>query len=276
MMTIDLDAYFDRIHYDGARTAALDTLRAIHWRHPQAIPFENLDPFLRRPVRLDPVSIERKLVLEGRGGYCYEHNLLLSHALTALGFQVSWLAARVMWNVPDGTVNARTHMLLRVQAGNDAYVADVGFGGLTLTAPLLLQTGIEQTTPHETFRLTRAGDDFILDARIGDLWKPLYRFGLQEQVLADYELASWYLSNNPQSPFVKGVIAARVDGVRRDVLRSNELGVHRDGTTERRQLTTAGELYAALADLFQIRLPEGCELFTALERQFRSETIGSL
>jgi N-hydroxyarylamine O-acetyltransferase len=276
MSTIDLDAYLDRIGHDGARAPTLETLRAVHLRHPQAIPFENLDPLLGVPVRLDPASLERKLVHDGRGGYCYEHNLLFSHALTALGFQVTWLAARVMWNMPPGTVNARTHMLLLVQAEDAAYVADVGFGGLTLTAPLALRTDIEQATPHETFRLVRAGEDFVLEACIGAAWKPLYRFGLQEQVLADYELASWYLSNNPASPFVKGVIAARVDGPGRYVLRNEELGSHRGGITERRLLTSAGQLYTALSDLFRIRLPEGPALFTALERQFRSETAGSL
>jgi N-hydroxyarylamine O-acetyltransferase len=275
-MTIDLDAYLERIDYDGARTPTLDTLHAVHLRHPQAIPFENLNPLLRWPVLLDAASLERKMVGDGRGGYCYEHNLLLSHALTTLGFRVSWLAARVMWNVPAGRVNARTHMLLVVHSGDTAYIADVGFGGLTLTAPLLLRTGIEQPTPHETFRLVPLTDDFVLEAHIGNVWKPLYRFGLQEQVLADYELASWYLSNNPESPFVKGVIAARVDGLSRYVLRDNELGIHRAGTTKRRRLTTAGELYSALVDLFHIRVPEGPELLTALDRRFRTETVGSL
>src|SRR6266581_4396740 len=86
---IDLDGYFRRISYTGERRATLDTLRAIHVRHPEAIAFENLNPLLKWPVRLDAPSLQQKLVRAGRGGYCFEQNLLLSHVLTGLGFKVA-------------------------------------------------------------------------------------------------------------------------------------------------------------------------------------------
>src|SRR5689334_9048986 len=133
---IDLDAYFERIGYTGAGTPTLDTLRVILLRHTEAIAFENLDPLLRRRVRLDAASLERKLVRDGRGGYCFEHNLLLRHALEGIGFAVTGLAARVIWNAPEGALRPRTHMLLRVQVEGTPYLADVGFGGQTLTGPL--------------------------------------------------------------------------------------------------------------------------------------------
>jgi hypothetical protein len=69
---IDRDAYFERIGYDGARKPTLDTLRALHRLQPQVVAFENLDPLLGRPVRLDAPSLEQKLVHGGRGGYCFE------------------------------------------------------------------------------------------------------------------------------------------------------------------------------------------------------------
>jgi len=78
---IDCDAYFRRIGYAGPRTATLETLRALHALHPQAIAFENLNPLLGWPVPLDAPSLQRKLVHEGRGGCCFEQNLLLSHVL---------------------------------------------------------------------------------------------------------------------------------------------------------------------------------------------------
>src|SRR5262245_56084487 len=100
--TIDLGAYLERIGYAGPRTATIETLRALHARHPDAIPFENLNPLLRWPVLLDAASLDKKLVRGGRGGYCFEHNLLFRHALTALGFRTTCLAARVLWNAPEG------------------------------------------------------------------------------------------------------------------------------------------------------------------------------
>src|SRR5262245_48596342 len=114
---IDLDAYLRRIAYTGAREPTLETLRALHWHHPLAIPFETLDPLLGRGVRLEPDALERKLVAERRGGYCFEQNLLFAHALRSLGFAVSYLSGRVIWQAGDHERRARTHMLLFVQLG---------------------------------------------------------------------------------------------------------------------------------------------------------------
>ena len=69
--TFDLDSYFARIGYDGPRTPTLETLRAIQLLHPQAIAFENLNPLLRIPVRLDIASLQEKLIRSRRGGYCF-------------------------------------------------------------------------------------------------------------------------------------------------------------------------------------------------------------
>ena len=111
---IDLAAYFRRIGYPGDTAPTLDVLRAIQLRHSQTIAFENLNPLLRWPVRLDPESLEQKLVLGGRGGYCFEQNTLLRHVLERLGFRVRGLAARVLWNAPEDAITPRGHMLLRV------------------------------------------------------------------------------------------------------------------------------------------------------------------
>src|SRR3569623_164652 len=107
--------------------------------HPAAIPFENLDPLMRRPVKIDRASVDAKLVQGGRGGYCFEQNSLFRAALEAIGFQVTGLSARVQWNAPPERINPRTHMLLRLALPEGDHIADVGFGGLTLTTPLRLE-----------------------------------------------------------------------------------------------------------------------------------------
>jgi N-hydroxyarylamine O-acetyltransferase len=269
---IDLDAYFQRIAYSGDRTPTLATLRAIHARHATMIPFENLTPLLRQPVHLDIASLQNKLIQRGRGGYCFEQNLLLRAVLLALGFRVSGLAARVRWNMPDEVVTARGHMLLRVDLDAQPYLVDVGFGGLTLTAPLALTPDLEQPTPHELFRVIADGDGYLMQAQIGQTWKSLYRFDLQEQYLPDYQVTSWYLSNHPNSHFVTGLMAARPDVDRRYALRNNQLAIHHlNGSTERRVLTKVAELRAALEDIFRITLPETPDLNPALQRLVEQE-----
>jgi N-hydroxyarylamine O-acetyltransferase len=264
---IDLDAYFQRIGYSGDALPTLGTLQAIHQHHAQAIAFENLNSFLKQPVLLDVTSLQQKLIEEGRGGYCFEQNRLLGSVLLALGFQVTNLAARVLLNIKEGTITPRTHMLLQVDIDSEKYIADVGFGGLTLTSPLSLTPDIEQSTPHEPFRLIATDQTYVMQAYIGQEWKSLYRFDLQEQQLPDYEVSNWYISTHPNSPFVTTLIAARPDTDCRYTLRNNQLTTHHlDGRAERRVLSTVTELRTALEDVFRLNLPAYANLDEGLQR----------
>ncbi|MBD1867595.1 arylamine N-acetyltransferase [Cyanobacteria bacterium FACHB-471] len=264
---IDLNAYFQRIGYSGDRSPTLTTLQAIHLCHAKAIAFENLNPLLKQPVLLDLESLQRKLVYERRGGYCFEQNLLLRSVLLTLDFQVTNLAARVIWGLPKGSIMPRTHMLLRIDLDGEPYVADVGFGGLTLTTPLSLKPDFQQSTPHELFRLIGEDSTYIMQVFTGQEWKSLYRFDLHEQQLPDYEVSNWYISTHPNSPFVNSLIAARPDSDRRYALRNNQLAIHHlDNPTERKTLSTATELRSALEDLFQLELGAIANLDTVLQR----------
>jgi N-hydroxyarylamine O-acetyltransferase len=257
----DLGAYLERIGYDGPKTARLETLCAIHRLHPQAIAFENLNPLLHWPVLLDSRSLQQKLVTQRRGGYCYEHNLLLKHALESVGFKVVGLAARVLWNNAEDAIRPRTHMLLQVDIEDEMWIADVGFGGLTQTAPLRLVEHTPQATPHEPFRVTRISGDYAVQAQVRGEWRTLYRFDLQEQVLPDYEVTNWYLSNHPESHFVKRLIAARTEPGRRYALLDNELATHEvSGETVRRKLTSGEALQRVLSETFRIVMPQGPEV----------------
>jgi N-hydroxyarylamine O-acetyltransferase len=66
-----------------------------HQAHVGAIPFENLDILLGRPVVLEIDALQAKLVSGRRGGYCFEQNTLFRAALERIGFRVTALAARV-------------------------------------------------------------------------------------------------------------------------------------------------------------------------------------
>jgi N-hydroxyarylamine O-acetyltransferase len=266
-LSIDLDAYCRRIGFTGKRAATLETLRAVHRLQPEAIAFENLDPLLKRPVRLDVASLEQKMLQDGRGGYCFEQNLLLSHALKAIGFKVSEHTGRVRWNLAKDVVTPRMHMVLVVEAEGQNYLADVGFGGNTLTGPLLMSSRDEQATPHEPARLIDEGDWLVAQVKIRDAWASLYAFDLTEQMLPDLELSNWYTSAHPSSRFVNELIAMRVLPDGRYALLNNQLARHRLGRdTERRSLHSVPELRDALTDIFRLKLPECSELDTVLAR----------
>ncbi len=253
---LDLSAYFARIGYDGPRAPTLETLRAIQRLHSQAIAFENLNPLLALPVRLDVEFLQQKLVRSRRGGYCFEHNGLLFHVLRALGFRVSGLAGRVVWNNPPDTIPPRSHMILRVELEEGTYLADVGFGS-SPTAPLRLAPDVAQETPHESFRLLKSDGLYTLQCNLKGQWTSFYMFDLQEQALVDYQVANHYVSTWPTSHFVTSLIAARATADGRYGLRNNRLSIHRmNGESEQRVLTSAAEISTVLKDLFGVVVPD--------------------
>lgn len=251
-----VEGYFKRIGYNGSRALSLETLAGIHRAHTQSIPFENLNPLLGLPVALDIQSIYDKIVVHGRGGYCFEQNTLFNYVITNLGFESMGLAARVMWNVAEGFVPPRGHMLLLLKIKGSPYIADTGFGSLTLPEPLALTTGVAQKTSHETFRILGSGNEYILQAQVKDEWRSLYRFALTEQLAPDYEMANYYISTHPSSYFIQNLAAARVDLGKRFALRNRDFTIHEtDGPSSTRQITSVEELKLLLENVFQIRLP---------------------
>jgi N-hydroxyarylamine O-acetyltransferase len=256
----DIDGYCARIGYSGPRRADLGVLRDLHALHPAAVTFENIDVLVKRPIRLDLAAIADKIIKDGRGGYCYEQNNLFMAALGSLGFTVRSMAGRVQLNM-DGAVTARNHMVLLVSLPEGEHIADVGFGGLTLTAPLRFEPGLEQTTPHGVYRITRSDDEFQLQARLDGQWTAMYQFSLAEQAPADWDMANWFMSTSPDSIFTKTLIVARPVGESRHALRNNRLRVYRaDGTTEQRLIASADELLGVLRGGFDLRLPSADEL----------------
>jgi N-hydroxyarylamine O-acetyltransferase len=275
--SIDLGAYLRRIGLPSANVPDLPTLRALVAAHAATIPFENLNPFLGLPVDLELAAVERKLVREGRGGYCFEQNLLLGEALRAIGFEVANLAARVLWNQPEDAISARSHMLLRVELEGRSWLVDIGFGGMTLTGVLQLEQRLEQATPHEPFRLLVCEGDWYMQARLPAGWKTLYRFDLQQQYPIDYQASNYFLSTHPDSHFVTGLTAARAEPGRRLALRNREFALHTaNGETTRRMLRSASEIREVLENDFLIRLPLHPELDHRLDSLPAAEAVVTL
>ena len=108
----DPGAYLRRIGYTEAPPAPTRAaLFELQRRHLLAVPFENLDIHLGRRFTLDEPALFDKLVRRRRGGFCYEVNGLFARLLTALGYGVTLLAARVYRE--DGSLGPeRDHLAL--------------------------------------------------------------------------------------------------------------------------------------------------------------------
>src|SRR6266700_1592257 len=134
-----LDAYLERIRYNGPLSPSVETLSRLHHAQVMSIPFEDLNVFLGWPIQIDPTSLVTKLVEKRRGGYCYELNGLFLMVLQHLGFTVTPLAARVFHGE---TLSQKSHRLTLVEIEGMRWLADVGFGGNSLieTIPFELES----------------------------------------------------------------------------------------------------------------------------------------
>jgi N-hydroxyarylamine O-acetyltransferase len=250
-----LDAYFARIGERPPLAATLEDLVALHRAHCAAIPFENLDILLGRPIALDLAALEAKLVDARRGGYCFEQNTLFQAALDTLGFRVIALAARVRAGTTE--IRPRTHMLLRVDLPEGAFVADVGFGGDGLVHPLPLAEGSETWVGFVGHRLRREADLWVLQGNAAGEWTDLYAFTLEPHHPVDFVMANHFTSTYPRSPFVLNLTAQRSWPERRVILRNRDLMVREAGTVAATTVRDPEHLLEVLASHFDLVFPAG-------------------
>lgn len=248
-----LKSYFNRIQIDDIQGNSLENLRLLVKHHTRNIPFENLNPLLDIPVKLDMESLVQKIIYGGRGGYCFEQNLLFMEVLKTLGYQAEPLAARV--TASDDAMNARTHMFLLVTIEESHYITDVGFGGATPTEPLRFEPDLIQKTPHNTYRITENNENFSFEYLKENKWKPLHTFDLQKQFPVDFQMANWYTSTYPESHFRHQLSVALGGQGERFGLRNNRLSIHHiNGETETKELLTVKEIMDVLENLFGLNL----------------------
>lgn len=252
---LDLEAYLRRIGYSGSLQPVPTVLEAIHLAHATHIPFENLDILLGRPIALDLASLQAKLVAGGRGGYCFEQNLLFSAMLQRLGFTVTHLAARVIY--PSGRKLPRTHILLRVDVAGATWLADVGFGLEGLLLPVPFVGGREARQFGWTYRVVEANGEWTMQSLRDRAWTDLYAFSLEPQLAVDFEPANHYTATHPDSRFVRTLTVQLPTPEVRYRLRNRELVLDRGGTVTRRELADDDELLSVLAEVFGLRFPAG-------------------
>lgn len=275
-MTFDQNAWLRRIGYEGSRAPTLDTLQAVVAAHSSAISFENIDVLLGRPPKLDLSSLQNKMIANGRGGYCFEQNILFRAGLRSLGFDVTSLLARVVRGLPIDAPRPATHMVLTVELPEGAFLADVGFGNATPTAPLAFAPDLEQQTPHEKMRFIQIGQELTLQSRLGDKWEHIYRVAALPRVDAEFEICNWFTATHPDSPFRNNLIAARPGSNKTRITMFNDrVNIrHASGEVERRILSDVSEYCDVLSQTFGLELV-GADVALALETFERNGTRGA-
>ncbi|HEX2996276.1 MAG TPA: arylamine N-acetyltransferase [Anaerolineales bacterium] len=256
---MDIPLYLARIRYTPPLQPDAQTLRGLHRAHMLNVPFENLDIGLKRPIRLSEAALWNKIIVQRRGGFCYELNGLFARLLKEIGFQVTYLNARV-YNREGSLGIDFDHLTLLVQVPDQSarWLADVGFGD-SFTEPLSFDEPGEQVQGLRVYRLEQTPGGYITWKRNYDgIWERQYFFDLiPRDFPADYETACLYHQTSPQSSFTRGSIISKATPEGRVSLEDGWLIVTRNGQRMERAVESKDEHRALLKQHFAVTLPDG-------------------
>lgn len=256
-----LHPYLHRIGYPRDPAPTLATLRALLRRHALAVPFENLDVQLGRPLTLDPDAAFDKIVHNKRGGWCYEQNGLFGAVLAEIGFGVTRVAGAVLREGREDISDAN-HLTLLVEtedAPGRRFLADVGFGGSLVEPIELAEAGHSQPPFHLGLRRLNDGYwQFHEDAGDGEFTFDFQPVPGDEDALAR---RCDYLQSDPTSGFVKSLVAQlRLPDAHR-TLRGRVLSEIGPRGSEERLIDSADDLAQTLATQFHLNVPEVRDLW---------------
>lgn len=252
MDAVRVDTYLRRIGAEHPVAPTTAALRELQSRHLRTVPFENLSIHLGEAVVLEEKRLVDKVVEARRGGFCYELNGAFGALLTALGFDVALLAARVYGE--EGRLGIPyDHLALRVRTvdGGD-WLADVGFGALS-HFPLAFGERGEQVEPGGTFGIVETEDGDLDVVREGRLQ---YRLEVRPRALGDFVAGAWWHSTSPSSHFTRSLVCSRLteDGGRITLSGRTLTTTGTDGAREVRDLASDEEVLAVYRDRFGIEL----------------------
>jgi N-hydroxyarylamine O-acetyltransferase len=253
---MDIALYLSRIQYSQALKPDVQTLQGLHSAHMLAVPFENLDIGLKRPIRLTEEALWNKIVLQKRGGFCYELNGLFAWLLKQIGFDVTYLNARV-YNREGQLGIDFDHLTLLVQLPGESgrWLVDVGFGD-SFHEPLSCEKEGEQVQGLRAYRLEQTPEGYSTWQKNYDgSWARQYFFDLQPRNFpTNYEAACLYHQTSPKSGFTRGRIISRATPDGRVSLEDSRLILTRNGQRSERPIENKEEYQALLKEYFGFTL----------------------
>jgi N-hydroxyarylamine O-acetyltransferase len=215
--------YLQRLSVTLPPTPSWPALCTLVSAHLRTVPFENLDIVSGLQSELTTDGVLRKVVLQGRGGFCYELNEAFGALLAHLGFSVKRIEARV-WLEPQRRFGPPfDHLALVITLPQGEFLTDVGFGDNNRT-PLRFPADILRDISGE-YSLAQASADRWLLTRSD---RPLYEMTLSAQPLSAFVPMYRYHQTSPDSIFAKGLICTRATDRGRVTLSRDRLIVVED------------------------------------------------
>lgn len=250
-----LAGYLKRIGLARPPKTDSATLALVMAAHSRGIAFENFDVVMGKPISMAKLDVEKKLVDDMRGGYCWEQNTLLQMALEEMGFTVTPLMCRVRWGKPDDSEEPNTtftHFALKVATDSGFFLADVGFAGVNSMAPVNLCVGAEpQALPEGQFRVvdSKHASFHVLQLLVKGEWRPVYEWRDERAPLVDQECSNWFSCTYPKARFTSQFFACRIVGDERHHIMNDEYVVRKGHGIDKQQTTESIADKARLLEL---------------------------
>lgn len=243
----DIRLYLERIGLDAAVSTDLNGLNTLVRAQLTHVPFESLDIWgAGMCPSLEIADLFRKIVINKRGGYCFELNTLFRALLNSLGFEAYQAIASLLDN--NGIAAPPAHNVIICTLDGQKYLVDVGFGGPVPFGAMELTDAVQ-----DGFRLDRQGDFYILKRIETAGERFIIRFRDLPAEPVELLPLNFYISQKPDVHFrqILHVNQRQADGSVYTVM-DREFRIHRGEETIVRELRSIDDVKEVLRDYFHM------------------------
>jgi N-hydroxyarylamine O-acetyltransferase len=257
---MNLGQYLNRVGFTGSLEPNLETLIALHRAHLQTIPYENLSIHFGRTLELNLERIFERLVLEQRGGWCYEMNGLFAWALHEIGFDVRLVSTQV--TRADGSLMAPGDHVALIVNLEQKWLVDVGWGN-----------GFLDPLPLEVGKYRQGFLEYRLESN-GDAWRfhnqqygadgfsfTLKPHDLEQIRLEQFQERCTWQQSSPESGFVRVTVCQLFTPEGINTLRGAVLTTIRSAGKLEHTISSFEEYENVLRQDFMLEVPNPHELW---------------
>ena len=200
--------------------------------HEKTFAFSSMKVLLKDKISLELQDIYKSIVVQKRGGYCFEHNKLFYEVLKELGFDVQFFLARVINNT-DNEV-PQTHRFTLLTLDNERYLIDVGIGFRSPAVPVHFTELLTNSHLGISYSV-KEFEDKTFGLQLIQNNKPfrVTKFDLNPCYEADFEMGHFYSHKHPCAAFVNNLVISVIgENEIRSLRNSNYVKIYENNQEE--------------------------------------------
>ncbi|KEK22690.1 arylamine N-acetyltransferase family protein [Bacillus gaemokensis] len=240
--------FFSRLNIKEKESISFEDLNEILYAMAQVVPFENLDIIQGTVKEISKENLQKKILVNNRGGLCYELNPAMYYFLKDCSFDVHLVsgtvynAASATWAVESG------HIATVLKHNNELYLIEVGFGSYLPLSPVPFSgetvhsfTGDyrirKETTAKGNYVLEMRKNHEFLDVTSSEDWILGYAFYIEEVDETTLNKAQRIIVEHEESPFNKVPLIVKLTPDGHASLTKDSLTVTKQGKKQKESIT---------------------------------------